>query len=220
MSSRTLTMTDALYDWMLRVSVSEPDVLRRLREETQAMPEGEMQISPEQGQLMRLLVELVGARRTVEVGTFTGYSALCVALALPPEGRLVACDSSEEYTSVARRYWDEAGVAAKIDLRIGPAEDTLRRMVDDGQAGTFDFAFIDADKPAQRAYYELCLELVRPGGLIALDNALWGGSVADPGDERASTRHIREIDEAVARDPRVTSSLVPIGDGLLLARRR
>jgi caffeoyl-CoA O-methyltransferase len=169
---------------------------------------------------MALLVELIGARRAIEIGVFTGYSSLRVALALPADGRVVACDVSEEYTNVARRYWREAGVEHKIELRLGPALTTLDALIAQGERGAFDFAFIDADKANYGSYYERCLELVRPGGLVAVDNTLWSGAVADPNKQDADTRAIRELNAKVADDPRVSSSLVPIGDGLLLARKR
>ena len=220
MSRRTLTIDDRLYDYLLDVSVREPDVLRRLRERTAEMPRSGMQISPEQGQFMALLVRLIGARRTLEVGTFTGYSTLCVASALGDTGEVVACDVNEEYAAVAREFWAEAGLDDRIDLRLAPALTTLDGLIDEGQIGTFDFAFIDADKTNQLAYYERCLELVRPGGLVAVDNTLWGGSVADPDDEEESTAAIRRFNAALHDDERVDLSLVPIGDGLTLARRR
>ncbi|MEQ9499406.1 MAG: class I SAM-dependent methyltransferase [Deltaproteobacteria bacterium] len=220
MSPRTIKMDDEVYSYFLDISVREHDVLRRLREETQAMEHARMQIAPEQGQFMRLLVELLGARRTIEVGTFTGYSALATALALPEDGKVIACDVSEEWTSIGRRYWEEAGVASKIDLRIGPANDTLDLLIAEGGAGEFDFMFIDADKSGYPSYYEKGLTLLRKGGLIGIDNALWGGSIADASDTDADTEAIREIDRRVRDDDRVTSSLVPIGDGLLLARKR
>lgn len=220
MSPRTIKMDDEVYSYFLDISVREHDVLRRLREETQAMEHARMQIAPEQGQFMRLLVELLGARRTIEVGTFTGYSALATALALPEDGQVIACDVSEEWTSIGRRYWEEAGVASKIDLRIGPANDTLDSLIAEGGAGEFDFMFIDADKSGYPSYYEKGLTLLRKGGLIGIDNALWGGSIADASDTGADTEAIREIDRRVRDDDRVTSSLVPIGDGLLLARKR
>ncbi|MEQ8277109.1 MAG: class I SAM-dependent methyltransferase [Deltaproteobacteria bacterium] len=220
MSPRTIKMDDEVYSYFLDISVREHDVLRRLREETQAMEHARMQIAPEQGQFMRLLVELLDARRTIEVGTFTGYSALATALALPEDGKVIACDVSEEWTSIGRRYWEEAGVASKIDLRIGPANDTLDSLIAEGGAGEFDFMFIDADKSGYPSYYEKGLALLRKGGLIGIDNALWGGSIADASDTGADTEAIREIDRRVRDDDRVTSSLVPIGDGLLLARKR
>ena len=219
MSSRSLGLSPELYDY-LYASVREPEVLRELREETAKMPNSGMQISPEQGRFMAFLVECLGARRCVEVGTFTGYSALSVALALPPEGRLIACDVSEEWTTIARRYWDRAGVTGKIELRLGPGVATLDQLLAAGQANSFDFAFIDADKGAYPTYYERCLSLLRSGGVIAVDNALWGGKVADPTAKDADTTAIRELNARAAADPRVTASLVPIGDGLLLARKR
>ena len=183
MSRRTEALTDELYDYILDVSLREPLILRELREETGALEKAQMQISPEQGQFMALLVQLIGARRTLEVGTFTGYSALVVALALPADGRVIACDVSEEWTSIGRRYWRKAGVADKIDLRLAPALETLDGLLRDGHQGHFDFAFIDADKPNYDAYYERCLVLLRAGGLIAIDNVLWGGSVARPAQD-------------------------------------
>jgi predicted O-methyltransferase YrrM len=220
LSRRTETLTDELYEYLVSVSLREPDVLRRLREETAPMERATMQIGPEQGQLMALLVQLIGARNTLEIGTFTGYSALVVALALPPEGHVVACDVSEEWTSIGRRYWAEAGVAHKIDLRLGPAVDTLDALLADGRTGDFDFAFIDADKESYDAYYERCLQLVRPGGLIAVDNVLWHGAVIDPAAKDADTEAIRALNAKLKDDDRVSLSLVPIGDGLTLARRR
>ena len=221
MSRRTLGLDDRLYDYLLEVSLREPDLLRRLREETGAMKQGGMQISPEQGQFMALLVRLMGARKTLEVGTFTGYSALVVALALPADGRLVACDVSEEWTSVARRYWREADVADRIELRLAPALETLDALIAIGEAGSFDFAFIDGHKPEYPDYFERSLALLRPGGLIAVDNTLWRGRVVDPrkvdGDD---TRAIIDFNRRVHRDRRVDLSLVPIGDGLTLARKR
>ncbi len=220
MSSRTLQIDDRLYDYLLAVSLREPEILRRLRAETADMPFAGMQISPEQGQFMALLVELLGAERCLEIGTFTGYSALAVARALPAHGCVVACDINEEYTAVARRYWAEAGVADKIELRLGPALATLDDLIADGAAGSFDFAFIDADKGNYSLYFERALTLVRPGGLIAVDNVLWGGAVADPADEREDTEAIRAFNRALHDDGRVSLSLVPIGDGLSLARKR
>lgn len=220
MTRRTEALTDELYDYLLRVSVREPDVLRELREETSTMERAQMQIGPEQGQFMALLVELIGARNTLEIGTFTDYSALAVALALPDDGKVVACDVSEEWTSVGRRYWAKAGVAKKIDLRLAPAVETLERLLADGRRDAFDFAFIDADKESYDAYYERCLQLVRPGGVIAVDNVLWSGKVIDPSVTDADTEAIRRFNAKLASDERVSLSLVPIGDGLTLARRR
>jgi len=220
MSVATITMTEALYDYLLKTTLREPELLARLRHETAGLPSGGMQISPEQGQLMGLLIELIGARRSLEVGVFTGYSSTVVALALPPEGRLVACDVSAEWTDVARRYWREAGVESKIELHVRPALQTLDALLAAGDAGSFDFAFIDADKPNYDAYYERCLTLLRPGGLVAVDNTLWNGAVSDETDQRETTRAIRALNVKIAADSRVTASLVPIGDGLYLARKR
>jgi predicted O-methyltransferase YrrM len=220
MSVATIAMTEALYGYLLSTTLREPELLARLRAETAALPSAGMQISPEQGQLMGLLVELMGARRALEVGVFTGYSSTVVALALPTDGKLVACDVSADWTDVARRYWQEAGVASKIELHVQPALQTLDALLASGQTGTFDFAFIDADKTSYDAYYERCLSLLRVGGLIAVDNTLWSGAVADDADQRESTRAIRALNAKIAADARVTASLVPIGDGLYLARKR
>jgi predicted O-methyltransferase YrrM len=220
MSRKTLNLTNTLYDYMLSVSLREPEVLRRLREETAAHPGASMQISPEQGQFMSLLVRLTGAVRAIEVGVFTGYSSSIVALAMPPEGRIVACDVSEEFTSVARRYWAEAGIAEKIDLRLAPAVETLDGLLAQGQAGTFDFMFIDADKRSYAAYYERGLELLRAGGLVLVDNVLWSGRVAEADANDPDTAAIRAFNEMVGRDERVDVSLLPIADGVTLARKR
>ena len=220
MSNKTIGLSDDLHQYLLDVSVREPEVLRRLRAETMRHPMGDMQIAPEQGQFMQLLVRMLGARRALEVGTFTGYSALAVALALPADGQVVACDVSEEYTTIARDYWDAAGVTDKIDLHIAPALETLDALLDDGQAETFDFAFIDADKTNYDGYYERALALVRPGGLITLDNMLRGGRVADPSSDDASTKAIRALNEKLRADDRIHLSLVPIADGLTLALKK
>lgn len=220
MSNRTLELTDKLYDYLLSASLREPDVLRRLREETAGQEMARMQIAPEQGQFMALLLRLMGARRTLEIGVFTGYSALCAALALPEDGRIVACDISEEWTAIAQRYWREAGVGDKIELRLAPAAETLAKLMDSGQRETFDFTFIDADKENYDTYFEYALRLVRPGGLIAIDNVLWGGSVVDDDDQEPSTRAIRELNAKLHRDDRIELSLVPIADGLTLALKR
>ena len=220
MSNATLGLPDELHTYLLDVGVREPDLLRQLRAETAAMPEHDMQIAPEQGALMALLVELTGARRCLEVGTFTGYSSLSVALALPADGRLVCIDLSREWTDVARRYWGQAGVADKIELRLGPALDTLDAMVAEGQAGTFDFAFLDADKDNYPAYADRLLTLLRRGGLMAIDNVFWGGEVAQPEVDNVSVRGIRELNRILASDERVSLSMVPIADGLTLARKR
>jgi caffeoyl-CoA O-methyltransferase len=220
MSNRTISVTEALWEYLVRETVREPALLARLRQETHELPTAQMQIAPEQGGFMTLLVELIGARRTIEIGVYTGYSSLCVAMALPPDGKLVACDISEAWTQIAKRYWVEAGVSDKIDLRLAPALTTLDQLIGEGAAGSFDFAFIDADKGNYLSYYERCMTLVRSGGLIAADNALWNGSVADPAKNDDNTVAIREFNARVKNDPRVTMSLVPIGDGLLLARKR
>ena len=220
MARRTLELDDRLHDYLLAHSVREPSVLRELRAETAGMTGSGMQIGPEQGQFMALLVELTGARRVLEIGTYTGYSSLAVALALPPEGRVIACDVNEEYTAVARRYWAKAGVANKVELRLGPGLETLDRMLAAGESGSFDFAFIDADKPNYLGYFERCLQLLRKGGLLAIDNVLWGGEVANPAAVDADTKAIRELNDRVVADQRVSISMLPVGDGLTLARKR
>lgn len=219
MSNRTIGLSDALYDYLLAVSLREPEILAELRRETMPMAQRSMQIAPEQGQFMALLVRLIGARRILEVGTFTGYSALAMALALPADGRVLALDVSEEWTSVARRYWQRAGVAGRIDLRLGPALQTLDGLIGADEGGSFDFAFIDADKENYAGYYERALTLLRPGGLVCVDNTLWGGSVVDPNKTDADTLAIRAFNAALHADGRVELSLVPIGDGLTLARK-
>jgi caffeoyl-CoA O-methyltransferase len=219
-SNATLGLSEELHAYLLDVGVREPELLRQLRAETAAMPEHDMQIAPEQGALMALLVELTGARRCLEVGTFTGYSSLSVALALPADGRLVCCDLSREWTDIARRYWTQAGVAGKIELRLGPALETLDAMVAEGLAGTFDFAFLDADKDNYPAYADRILTLLRRGGLMAIDNVFWGGEVAQPEVDNVSVRGIRELNRMLASDERVSLSMVPIADGLTLARKR
>jgi caffeoyl-CoA O-methyltransferase len=220
MPKQSIGLDDRLYDYLLGASLREPDILRRLRDETAAMPMSMMQISPEQGQFMGLIIELIGARRTLELGVFTGYSSLSVALALPDDGHITACDVSEEYTAVARRYWAEAGVAHKIDLRLAPGTETLDALLAEGAQGTSDFAFVDALKTEYADYYERLLELLRPGGLIAVDNVLWDGRVADPDDNGEDTVAIRAFNEKVRDDQRVTLSLLPLADGLTLARKR
>jgi O-methyltransferase len=220
MSARTTQLTDALHAYLLEHSLREPPLLRRLRKETAALPQANMQIAPEQGQFMQLLIRLTGAHRCLEIGTFTGYSSLAMALALPEDGEVVTCDLSEEWTAVARRYWQQGAVEDRIRLKLGPAADTLEALVHAGETGRFDFAFIDADKTGYARYYDLCLRLVRPGGLIAVDNTLWGGSVADPCAQDADTVAIRAFNRTLRDDPRIDLSLVPIGDGLTLARKR
>jgi len=219
MSSRTVNLDERLYRYLLGISLREPAIMARLREETAGMEYAGMQISPDQGQFMALLVKLIGARRCLEVGVFTGYSALAVARALPPDGRIVACDVSEEWTKVARRYWLEARVADRIELRLGPALETLDTLLQQGESACFDFAFVDADKREYLDYYERVLRLLRPGGLLAVDNVLWGGSVADSGKQDEETIAIRDFNAFVLRDERVDLSLVPIGDGLTLVRK-
>jgi len=220
MSRRTINLDDHLADYLWRMSDREPAVMRALRDETARHPRAGMQISPEQGQFMRVLIELMGARKTLEVGVFTGYSSLAVALALPADGHITALDISDEYTSIARRYWSEAGVAGKIDLRLGPAVASLDALIAGGAAGTYDFAFIDADKANYDAYYERALQLLRQGGLIAVDNVLWSGAVADPRVNDEDTVALRALNAKIAQDERVTPSMLPIGDGLTLARKR
>jgi predicted O-methyltransferase YrrM len=219
MIKQTLGLEQSLYDYLLSVSLREPTILTQLRQETSQLPMSRMQISPEQGQFMALLVKLIGAKKTLEVGVFTGYSSLVVALALPADGKIVACDVSEEYTSVARRYWQQAGVADKIDLHIAPALETLDNLLTAGERETFDFAFIDADKGNYENYYERCLELIRPGGLIAIDNVLWSGKVADTEIQDNQTNKIRDLNRKLHEDSRITLSLVPIADGLTLAMK-
>ncbi len=220
MSNRTITMTDALYGYLLETSLREAPLLKRLRDETAAHPRGGMQISPEQGQFMQLLTKLTDARRCIEVGVFTGYSSLAVALALPADGRILACDVSEEFTSVARRYWKEAGVAGKIELVLAPATETLDARLKAGEAGAYDLAFIDADKANYAQYYERLLKLLRPGGLVLVDNVLWSGTVIDSEDQDEDTVAIRAFNRLLHQDERVDLSMLPIGDGLTLARKR
>ena len=220
MSSRTIGLDESLHEYLLSVSLREPEVLARLRQETASMRWARMQISPEQGQLMGLLIELLGARRALEVGVFTGYSALRVELALPEDGRLIACDVDEEYTAVARRYWESAGVADRIELRLAPAMETLDALISEGRSGEFDFAFIDADKVNYLGYYERCLRLVRCGGIVAIDNTLWQGRVLDASDESDDTEAIRALNRTLRDDERISLSMLPIGDGLTLARKR
>lgn len=220
MSVRTLRLDDRLYRYLLAHSLRETPSLAKLRAETASHPRVNMQIAPEQGQFMQLLVKLSGAKRAIEVGVFTGYSSLAVALALPPQGRLLACDVSEEYTAIARRHWEAAGVAHKIDLVLAPAAVTLDARLAAGEADSYDFAFIDADKTGYLGYYERLIRLIRPGGLIAVDNTLWGGAVADPAEGEPDTVALREFNDFLLADQRIDLSLVPIGDGLTLARRR
>jgi O-methyltransferase len=220
MSRRTTPVDERLYDYLIEASLREPDLLRRLREETAKLEKANMQISPEQGQFLAFLVELAGVERILEVGTFTGYSALVMALAMPRHGTLVTCDVREVWTRIARRYWSEAGVGDRIDVRLGPASETLAELLRTGRADTFDLVFLDADKRGLDEYYERALELVRPGGLVVIDNTLWHGKVADPSVMDDDTEAIRRLNVKLRDDDRVSLTLVPIGDGVTLARRR
>jgi caffeoyl-CoA O-methyltransferase len=219
MARRSLELDDRLYDYLVQFGTRESDLLKDLRNETAKLPGAGMQIGPEQGAFMGLLVELIGAKRALEVGTFTGYSSLCIAGAMPADGKLICCDVSEEYTKVARDYWRRAGLESKIELRLGPAVATLDALIA-ANVEPFDFAFIDADKTNYSNYYDRAIQLVRPGGLIAIDNVLWGGSVADPKENDEDTQAIRAVNQKVRNDDRVTLALAPIGDGLTLARKR
>ena len=219
MSNQSINLDDRLYSYLQSVSLREPEILTQLRQETARHSMSQMQIAPEQGQFMALLIQLMGAKKTLEVGVFTGYSSLVVAMALPPDGKVVACDVSEEYTSIARRYWQQAGVANKIELHIAPALETLDHLLAKGHIGTFDFAFIDADKSNYDGYYERSLQLVRSGGLVAIDNVLWYGRVADSQVQDKSTNSIRAFNQKLHQDARVSLSMVPIGDGLTLVRK-
>lgn len=219
MSRRTLSLDDTVYDYLLGHSLREHPEQTALREATRTHPHAGMQISPEQGQFMALLVKLIGARRTIEIGTFTGYSALTVALALPADGKLLACDISAEYTAIGKPFWQRAGVADKIELVIAPATETLDARIAAGESGRHDFAFIDADKTGYDAYYERCLQLVRTGGLIAIDNTLWSGDVARPAHDD-DTRALQALNDKLHHDERVDMALLPVGDGLTLARKR
>lgn len=220
MSGKSFLLPSNLAEYYARVALREAPLLAELRAETAALPMARMQIAPEQGQLMAMLVQLMNARRCIEVGVFTGYSALAVAAALPADGELLACDISEEWTAIARRYWRKAGLENKIRLELAPATDTLDAELKSGQAGRYDFAFIDADKTRYLEYYESCLKLLRQGGLIAVDNTLWSGRVADPSAKDEDTQALRAFNGFVAKDTRVDLCLVPIADGLTLLRKR
>ncbi|EKD71298.1 MAG: O-methyltransferase, family 3 [uncultured bacterium] len=220
MSLETINLTSELYEYLQKKSLREPIVLKALRDETSHLSGARMQISPEQGQFMALLAELIDAKKTLDIGTFTGYSALVVALALPENGKVIACDISKEATDIAKKYWTRAGVDKKIELKLASAVQTLQTLINNGEAGTFDFAFIDADKLNYAVYYEACLTLLRPGGLIAIDNVLWSGRVANPDDTDTDTVALRKLNEDILHDERVTISMIPIGDGLTLARKR
>jgi predicted O-methyltransferase YrrM len=220
MANRTLAMNDALYDYLLQVSLREPEVLERLRHATEQEEMSEMRSAPEQGQFMAMLLRLIGARRVIEVGTYTGYATLWMALALPEDGEIVACDISERWAFVARRFWEDAGVSQKIELNVQPALQTLDGMLASGEEASFDFAFIDADKVNYPGYYERCLQLLRPGGVVAIDNVLWGGTVIDAANNSEATEAIRAFNEKLKRDDRVDLSMLPISDGLTLAVKR
>lgn len=221
MSNQSIGLSDSLYQYLVANSVREPEILTQLRAETAQHPLMNMQISPEQGQLMGLLVQLIGAKKCLEVGVFTGYSSLVVALNLPADGQIIACDVSDEFTSIARKYWQAAGISNKINLYIAPALETLDQLLANGEANSFDFAFIDADKNNYAAYYDRCFQLVRQGGLILVDNVLWYGRVADPTmDKDARTQAIKDINQQIYHDDRVQISLIPIGDGLTIARKK
>lgn len=217
---QTLGLEKHIYEYLQSVSLREAEILTQLRQETAQQPMGKMQIAPEQGQFMALLVQLIAAKKTLDVGVFTGYSSLVVALALPTDGKVVACEINQEYAAIARRWWQQAGVAHKIDLHIAPAGDTLAQLLAAGEAETFDFVFIDADKSSYETYYELALQLVRPCGLIAVDNVLWSGRVANPQVQDNRTNKIRAFNRKLHQDERISLSLVPIGDGLTLALKR
>ncbi|MBF1988801.1 class I SAM-dependent methyltransferase [Fischerella thermalis] len=219
MNNKALGLDKTLYDYLLSVSLREPEILTQLRQETAQHSMATMQIAPDQGQFLALLVKLIAAKKTLDIGVFTGYSSLVVALALPADGKVIACDTDEEYTAIARRYWQKAGVADKINLHLAPALETLEKLIAVGEAETFDFAFIDADKSNYDNYYELALQLVRPGGLIAIDNVLWSGRVADPQVQDNRTNRIRAFNQKLYQDQRVTLSMLAIADGLTLAMK-
>jgi predicted O-methyltransferase YrrM len=219
MSNKTLGLDDRLSAYLRSVGVREPEVLQQLRSHNAEYPQGHMQICPEQGQFMAMLVKLISAKYILEVGVFTGYSSLAMALALPDDGRMVACDVSAEVTDIAQKYWQQAGVAHKIHLRIAPAVDTLQGLLAAGAGGTFDLAFIDADKASYPEYYELCLELVRSGGVILIDNVLWYGRVADPAVTDKRTSILRDLNTKIHQDQRVELVILPIGDGMTVVRK-
>tara|TARA_B100001013_G_scaffold125694_1_gene73236 strand:+ start:201 stop:863 length:663 start_codon:yes stop_codon:yes gene_type:complete len=217
MSSGILSYTSSLRQYVWQYGLREHPALKELRTETEKLPSSMMQICPEQGALMGNLIRLIAAKKTIEVGTYTGYSAMAVALALPDDGEVVACDVSEEWTSVAKKAWEKAGIANKIDLQLAPASNTLDALLAEGKEGSFDFAFIDADKTNYQIYYELCLKLIRQGGVIVIDNVLWGGAVTDSNRNDADTEAIRELNQFIATDKRVSISMIPVGDGLTVA---
>jgi len=219
-SDKFTALNETLYNYLVQYSVRETTLFSRLREETSHLEMSIMQISPEQGQFLSFLVKLLNVQRAIEIGVFTGYSSLAVAMSLPEDGQLIACDINKEWTDIAQRYWHEAGVEKKIELQLGSAITTLQGLIDSGEQNQFDYAFIDADKTNYKNYYELCLTLVRPGGLILIDNVLWGGAVIDESDQSEDTRAIRELNEFILNDPRVDLSMLPIADGLTLVRPR
>lgn len=220
MSSDTLQLTPNLYEYLQNVSLREPEVLQVCREETAQHPRAAMQISPEQGQFMSLLVKLLNVRKVIEIGVFTGYSSTAMALAMQEDGQIDACDIDEDFTAIARKYWKSAGVEKKISLHLAPALDSIRKFKEAGNSGTYDLAFIDADKANYFHYYEGCLELIRPGGLILIDNVLWDGYVADPSYDDPDTEGIRRLNLHLHQDERVDISMLPVGDGLTMARKR
>ena len=220
MANQSLGLSEALHHYLLSVSLREPELFARLRAETAQNDRSSMQMSPEAGQFLAFMIKLTGAKRAIEIGVFTGYSALWVASALPDDGHLIACDVSENWTATAQNFWKEAGVDQKISLHLAPASQTMQKLLDDGQQNSFDFALIDADKANYNIYYEQCLQLVRPGGLIAVDNVLWHGRVLDEARQDDDTNAIREINQKLGRDERVDISLVPIGDGVTLLHKR
>ena len=215
-----LNLTPALYDYMLDISLSEHPTLQALREDTAKMPLAIMQVAPEQAQFMQLLIRLIRAKTVLEIGTFTGYSALAMALALPDDGRLITCDNKDEWTNKAHKFWQQANQDSKIELRLAPALKTLHQLLEEGLAHSFDFIFIDADKTNYLNYYELAIQLISPSGLIAIDNVFWEGKVIDPEDTSAQTREIRKLNEFIKLDKRVYTSLLPIADGLFLIQLR
>ncbi|MEX2525179.1 MAG: class I SAM-dependent methyltransferase [Gammaproteobacteria bacterium] len=220
MTYGSLALDDNVYDYLLSVSLRESDVLRRLREETATYPNPNMQISPDQGQFLAMLVRILQARNIIEAGVFIGYSSLWMADAMPEDGRLVACDVNEDYTNVARRYWREAGVEHKIELRLAPAIDTLDALLEEEGECRYDLVFLDAIKTEYRDYYERCIPLLRPGGLVAIDNVLWSGKVADERVDDDATRALRELNTFLHRDDRIDLSMLPLADGLTLCRKR
>ena len=220
MTLKTIHLTDSLTHYLQKYSLREPVILKNLREKTSKLSEANLQISPEEGQLLSFFVELIGAKKVLEVGTFTGYSALILALALPTDGKVITCDTNIEWTNIAKQFWKEAGVAHKIELKIGLALDSLQDLINENETATFDFIFLDADKENYPHYYELSLKLLKPNGLIAIDNVLWDGKVADINENDAETTAIRKLNEIVVNDARVINTMIPIADGLTVVRKR